>query len=560
MKFFPIFLFLLQLPQAVFSFQLEETTISEVQNAIIREEISCELLVISYIDRIKKFNLTVSDSAPINALTEINRSAVDNARQIDNYFAKTKQLMGPLHCVPIILKDNIDSFDTTTTAGSYALLGNQPSDDAFLTKQLRDAGAVILGKGGMDEFAWGMMGINSRNGRIGNAYDPDKNPGGSSGGPAAAVSANFALAGIGSDNSGSVRIPAVFNGLVGLRPTTGLISQAGIFPMGKVDGIAGPMTRTVADLAILLDVIARPDLEDQKTKKSIRPQSYRTYLNKNGLQKKRIGIVRQVGTIDTFKGMPENVREIMQKAYSDMEELGANFIEIQLNEFDNKRDYNQAGEIQDINNYLNNYPATRKNFRDICESNRTRNFGTVEQCLKFMNKMNAQTIDEIKLADNIAVKNNNYLKKLMQENQLDALLIPISTQGIATYDGSTINTWRAPVSSNSGMPAIAFVIGYIQGMPMGIELVAKQYAESTLIEMAYAYEQYKPKRLVPKMLKENKQVEEMSVAQFNNVINQLGKQAYEKVLKLKGNSEKQLTAKVFQKITQSVLNRINLNF
>ncbi|KTD52883.1 amidase [Legionella quateirensis] len=554
MKFIHLIFILLQLPHAVFGFQLEEASITDVHKAITEHQLTCEQLVTAYIERIKKFNLSVTDSPPINAITEINRSALDDARQKDNLFEKTNTLSGPLHCIPIILKDNIDSFDTTTTAGSYALLGNQPSKDAFLSQKLREAGAIILGKGGMDEFAWGMMGISSRNGRIGNAYNPDKNPGGSSGGPAAAVSANFAMAGIGSDNSGSVRIPAVFNGLIGMRPSTGLISQSGLFPMGKIDGVAGPMTRTVSDLAILLDVIAKPDPEEKNAKNINHPQSYTAYLNKNGLQNKRIGIVRQVGTVDTFKDMPEHILNIMQKAYSDMQNLGARFIEIKLNGFDTHREYNQAGEIQDINKYLNSYPATRTNFRDICESNRTRNFGTINECLKFMKKMEKQTVHEIKLAHNIALKNNDYVNKMMQEKQLDALLIPISTQGIATYDGNTINTWRAPVSSNSGMPSIAFIIGYFQDMPIGVELIGKHYTESALIEMAYAYEQHSPKRQVPKMPKENKQVENMSIAQFNNVINQLGKKAYEQVLKPYGNDENKLTAEVFQKITQSVLN------
>ncbi|MBL7481394.1 amidase [Legionella bononiensis] len=555
MKLIHLFIILLQLPQVVFGFQLEEASITEVQNAIREHQLTCEQLVTAYIERIKKFDLSVTDAPPINALTEINRSALDDARQKDNLFEKTNTLSGPLHCIPIILKDNIDSFDTTTTAGSYALLGNQPSKDAFLSQKLRDAGAIILGKGGMDEFAWGMMGISSRNGRIGNAYNPNKNPGGSSGGPAAAVSANFAMAGIGSDNSGSVRIPAVFNGLIGLRPSTGLISQSGLFPMGKIDGVAGPMTRTVSDLAILLDVIAKPDPDDKKTKNTIQPQSYTAYLNKNGLHNKRIGIVRQVGTVDTFKDMPEPIHKMMQKAYTEMQNLGARFIEIQLIGFDTNREYNQAGEIQDINQYLNSYPATRTNFRDICESNRTRNFGTLNECLRFMKKMEKQTVHEIKIAKSIASKNNEYVNRMMQEKQLDALLIPISTQGIATYDGNTINTWRAPVSSNSGIPSIAFIIGYFQNMPVGVELIGKQFTESALIEMAYAYEQHMPKRQVPKMPKENKQVENMSIAQFNNVINQLGKEAYEHVLKQYGNDENKLTAKVFQKLTQKVLNK-----
>jgi aspartyl-tRNA(Asn)/glutamyl-tRNA(Gln) amidotransferase subunit A len=537
-------IFLLFTSATVFSFQLEEAIISDLQTAFKKEELTCEQLVLAYIDRIKKYDLSVVGSAPINAITEINRSALDDARKLDKDYKTSKKLSGPLHCVPIVLKDNIDSFDTTTTAGSFSLLGNQPIRDADLTKQLREAGAIILAKGGMDEFAWGMKGINSRNGRIGNAYNGNKNPGGSSGGPAAAVSANFALAGIGSDNSGSLRIPAAFNGLVSLRPSTGLISQTGMFPMGKLDGIAGPITRTVGDLAVLLDVIA----SDGKIK-----NKYTAYLHKTGLQNKRIGIVKQVGNIDTFKGMPEEVKQLMKKAYSDMEKQGATFVEIKFDKFDTNRDLNQAGEIQDINNYLNSYPASRKDFHDICESNRTRNFGDREKCLVFMKKIDKDAQKKIKHAKAIFLKNKNYVEKIMNEMHVDALFIPISTKGIASYDGSTVNTWRAPVSSNSGMPSISFIIGYLQGMPVGIELVARQYAEPTLIEMAYAYEIQAPKRQLPLMPEGNQQVQKLSIAEFNNFINQLGKLSYEKVLKKEGNDEKKLTPEVFREIAKSLL-------
>ncbi|MBA3535139.1 MAG: amidase [Tatlockia sp.] len=540
-------IFLLFTSATVFSFQLEEATISDLQSAFKKEEITCEQLVLAYIDRIKNYDLSIADSAPINAITEINRSALDDARKLDKDYKTSKKLSGPLHCVPIILKDNIDSFDTTTTAGSFSLLGNQPIHDAYLTKRLREAGAIILAKGGMDEFAWGMKGISSRNGRIGNAYNGNKNPGGSSGGPAAAVSANFALAGIGSDNSGSVRVPAAFNGLVSLRPSTGLISQAGMFPMGKLDGIAGPITRTVSDLAALLDVLANT-YSDGKIK-----NKYTISLNKTGLQNKRIGIVKQVGNIDTFSGMPEDVMQLMKKAYSDMEKQGATFVDIKFDKFDVNRDLNQAGEIQDINNYLNSYPASRKDFRDICVSNRTRNFGDQEKCLAFMIKIDKDALKKIKDAKAIFLKNKNYVEHTMNERHLDALFIPISTKGVASYDWATVNTWRAPVSSNSGMPSISFIVGYLQGMPVGIELVGRQDAEPTLIEMAYAYELGAPKRQVPVMPLANLKVQKLSIAEFNNLINQLGKLTYEKVLKQEGNNEKKLTAEVFKAIVQSLL-------
>lgn len=302
---------------------LESVTITSIHSAIQNHQLTCFDLITTYIDRIKKYNLSVKDHAPINALSELNPSALSQAHQLDTSFKRTGRISGQLHCIPIILKDNIDSFDTTTTAGSYALLGSQPVRDAFLVRKLRNAGAIILGKGGMDEFAWGMFGISSRSGRIGNAYDPGKNPGGSSGGSAAAVSASFALLGIGTDNSGSVRIPVAFHGLVGLRPSTGLISQQGIFPMGNLDGTAGPMARTTKELAILLDIIAKPDPQDPKTLDIPRVKTYTEFLNINGLTNKRIGIVHHVNGINTFDNMPPHIEKILQTAMKEMQNMGA---------------------------------------------------------------------------------------------------------------------------------------------------------------------------------------------------------------------------------------------
>lgn len=532
---------------STFAFQLEEATISSIHENIMNHELTCEELISAYLNRIKLFNFSVTTSAPINALTEINRSALTDARALDTQFAKTGKLSGSLHCIPVILKDNMDAYDMTTTSGSYALLGNQPTHDAFLTSQLRDAGAIILAKGGMDEFAWGMTGVSSRSGRIGNAYNANKNPGGSSGGPAAAVSANFGLIGMGSDNSGSVRIPAVFNGLVGLRPSTGLISQSGLFPMGKVDGVAGPMTRNVTDMAKVLDVVAQPDLQDNKTLHFSRPKTYTAYLNENGLQNKRVGIVTKVGKINLFKNMPKDVMAIIQKTYADMQKLGVSFIEIDLSQFDTNRALNQAGEIHDINYYLSIYPATRKNFQDICESDRTRNFGNIQKCLQFMK--NTKPSSAVSRAYAIFSKNKKYVENVMNKYHLDALFIPISTQGSATYDAMSVNTWRAPVSSNTGMPSIAFIIGYLQNMPVGIELVARQYAEPTLLEMAYAYEKHSAPRQAPVMPSANNQMTSKSIAEINNYITELGQQAYENVL-IKNNK---LTAERFQKIAKSVV-------
>lgn len=548
--------------QNVYQPQLESATIRSIHHAIQNHQFTCFDLVTTYIDRIKKYNLSTKKFAPINAWSEINPSAIVQAQQLDASFKNTGLLSGPLHCIPVILKDNIDSFDTTTTSGSYALLGSQPVRDSFLVEKLRKAGAIILGKSGMDEFAWGMIGISSRSGRIGNAFNPNKNPGGSSGGSAAAVSASFALLGIGTDNSGSVRIPAAFHGLVGLRPSTGLISQQGIFPMGNLDGTAGPIARTTEDLAILLDIIAKPDLHDPKTLDIPRVKTYKEFLKMDGLTNKRIGIVHNVNNIDTFDKMPSYILKIVQKATQNMQKMGATLIDIDLPLFNNDRKNNQAGEVQDVNEYLASFPSTRKNFQDICESNRTRNFGTKKDCLHFIKNMASKSSKSYQQAQSIFAKNKIYVQKIMKRDKLDALLIPISTHGTATYDEMTVNTWRAPVSSNSGLPSISINIGYSDDMPIGIELVGKQFHEGTLIEIAYAYEKHTSNKISPTMPEENPKLLNLSIPELNNLFTLLGKNAYEEVLmhsKDTNDKASELTPEKFQKITVDTIDKMKRN-
>ncbi|KTD00877.1 amidase [Fluoribacter gormanii] len=550
--------------QKVYQPQLESVSIRSIHNAIQLHKFTCFDLVTAYIDRIKKYNLSAKNHAPINAWTEINPSALAQAQQLDASFKNTGRLAGPLHCISIILKDNIDSFDTTTTSGSYALLGSQPIRDAFLVGKLRNAGAIILGKGGMDEFAWGIIGISSRSGRIGNTFDPNKNSGGSSGGPAAAVSASFALLGIGTDNSGSVRIPAAFHGLVGLRPSTGLISQQGIFPMGNLDGTAGPIARTTEELAILLDIIAKPDSHDPKTLGIPRIKTYTEFLKMNGLSNKRIGIVRNVSGINPFDKMPPHILKIVQNATQNMRKMGASFIDIALPRFDNDRKNNQAGEIQDVNDYLASFPSTRKNFQDICESNRTRNFGNKKDCLHFIKNMASKSSNSYQKAQSIFAQNKIYVQKIMKKNNLDALLIPITTNGTATYDVMTVNTWRAPIASNSGLPSISINVGYSNDihMPIGVELVGKKFHEGTLIEIAYAYEMHGPKRINPTMPEENSALLHLSIPELNNLFTLLGKNAYEEVLihnKDTNDIARALTPEKFQKITVDTIEKMKFN-
>lgn len=537
----------MQIP--AFAFSVEEATIDSIQLALKSRRVTCVSLVRQYLERIRKYNLNVKESAPINAYTEINPSVISQAMKIDMTFDQTGQLIGPLHCVPVILKDNIDSFDTTTTAGSYALLGNHPVKDSNIAYRLRSAGAIIIGKGGMDEFAWGMSGLSSRSGRIGNVYNTEMNPGGSSGGVAAAVSANFAAIGVGTDNSGSVRIPAVYNGLVGLRPTKGLLSQKGIFPMGNLDGTAGPMARTTKDLAKLLDVIAQP--------KQLPTRSYSSYLNKSGLRGKRIGIVHHVGKIETFNHASTDVTSAFAAMQEIMQANGSTLVEIDLPEFDNNRKDNQAGEIQDINAYLSAFPAVRKDFQDICESDRTRNFGDVKACLKFMNSVPAINTKQYQEVLAMMEKNRKYVENLMQQSQLDALVMPTSTQAAGSYDSQTVNLWQAAISSNSGLPAIDFVIGYNKdNMPIGVDMTAMSYQEGKLIEIAYAFEQLTQLRRIPVMPQAEMNLSTNTIPQINNLIAIIGKTTYDQLIKnAKPNSQddKIITPALFRKIVAAVV-------
>lgn len=536
-------------------FSIQEATIASIQDAIKNHQITCTQLVQLYLERIKQYDLDLSRGAPINAFVSINPNVIQQAQQLDDYFTRTNKFSGMLFCVPMVIKDNMDSYDFPSTSGSLALLGSQPPHDAFIVKQLRDAGAIILGKGAMDEFASGMIGISSRSGRVGNAFDPNKNAGGSSGGVAAAVSANFALAGIGTDNSGSVRAPAVFNGDIGLRPSTDLISHIGIFPRGNLDGVAGPITRNATDLAKILTVIAAPDPNDART---LHHQSvnYVEYLNADGLRGKRIGVVTEVGKVKTFDITDAKTRAIFTAAINRMQNAGAIIIQnVELPKFDNNRDNNMAGEVQDINAYLAAFPSTRKNYRDICLSGRAPIFGTKQSCLQHLSKTankNGATYQQVLVT---FARNQHYVERIMDRDHLDALLLPINAYGAATEDITKVNTWRAPITSNSGLPGMAFVAGYTNDqvpMPVGMELVGRKYTEATLIGLTYSYERHFGARKIPELKTANdSKFMGLSIPQLNNLFTLIGWQSYNQVLK--NGKPQDLTPGKFATIVKNML-------
>ena len=536
-------------------FTLEEATIGSIHDGILNKQINCATLVELYLTRIKKYDLNTANGAPLNAITYINLNAQQAARAADTFLEKNKKLIGNLHCIPIIIKDNINAYDMPASSGSLSMLGSQPIKDSFITEKLRNAGAIILASANMDEFASGLGGVSSRSGRTGNAYDTNRNSGGSSAGSAVAVSANFGLASIGSDNSGSLRIPAAYNGLYTLRPSTGLISQNGIFPRGNLDGVAGPMTRTVKDLAILLDVIAQPDPEDPKTQNIPRPISYTAFLNKEGLQGKRIGILREVANVNQFRGADKNTLELYNHAFKIMEQAGAVIIDnIKLSKFNNDRAHNMAGEVEDINRYLSVFPSTRKNYQDICTSGRTTIFGGAQGCLAHLKNNPSKSSSAYNNVLKIFADNKDYVEKIMDEYNLDALVVPVDAAGIA-QEGIHAEGINCLVASNSGLPSIGIIAGYVQTpqpLPVGLELVGRQFAEPILLEMAYAFEQHTPARIPPQLkMPKKSSLENFNLAEINNIHTVIGNDTYEKILK--NNKASSLTPNVFQKIVEDNL-------
>src|SRR3984957_18372311 len=289
------------------SFHLLEASITDIHKAIQTGTLTCHDLVQQYLNRIQSYD---QQGPSIDSMLYINPASLQQADAFDQEFRRTHQLK-PLGCMPIVLKDNFDTADMPTTAGAVILKDAQPEKDAFAVTRLREAGALILGKANLQEFASGGISVSSLGGQVKNPYDLTRTPGGSSGGTGAAIAANFAAAGTGSDTGGSLRSPASANSLGGLRPTRGLISRDGIVPVSFTQDTIGPMTRNVSDTARLLDVMAGYDPNDPVTAFSVGniPKTYTAFLQ-NGLKGARLGVLTNL-----FGNEPEyeQVNEVMAK-------------------------------------------------------------------------------------------------------------------------------------------------------------------------------------------------------------------------------------------------------
>lgn len=482
-------------------FILEEATISSVHNAIKAGELTCHQLVEMYIERIEKYDKV---GPSLNSVIMINPNVLDIADEMDRKF-KESGFTGPLHGIPVLLKDNVDTGDMPTTAGSLSLEGVIPEDDAFITKKLKAAGAIILAKTNLHEFAvWGET-ISSMLGQTLNPYDLNRTPGGSSGGTGAAIAANFGIIGIGTDTINSIRSPASACSLVGFRPTIGLVSRDGIVPYSLTQDTAGPITRTVEDAVKVLDVIAGYDTKDSSTawSKGRIPKSYSSYLKKDGLRRKKIGVLK------SFFGNREihaDVNEIINNCLEDMRKNGAIIVPIEEN-LDSDRLINEISvHLYDLKAHLNIYlqelgpRANVHSLSDVITSGKYHE--GIEENIKI-----AQTLDiEMPEYYRRLIKRmelRNFVMSILAQYELDAIVYPHQKRPVVQLGEAQVER-NGVLGSVTGFPSCVVPAGFTSstysapiGIPVGIEILAMEWNEPTLIEIAYAYEQATHYRKAP---------------------------------------------------------------
>lgn len=493
------------------NFELHEMSIDQLQKKMQEGSLNSKAITQLYLNRIEQID---KNGPTLNSVIELNPDALAIAETLDKE-RKDGKIRGPLHGIPVLIKDNINTSDKMmTTAGSLALLGNKAKSDAFIIKQLREAGAVILGKTNLSEWAnfrstRSSSGWSSRGGQTKNPYYLDRSPSGSSSGSGSSVSANLCAVAIGTETDGSVIAPSSFCGIVGIKPTVGLLSRSGIIPISKTQDTAGPMARTVKDAAILLGVLAGVDHNDSVTIESNgkAEKDYTKFLDKNGLKGKRIGIEKSF-----LKGKHEGVVALYQKAIDELKKQGATIIEIEL-----LKQTNPLGEAEftilqyefkdGINKYLTSENAPVKTLADVIAFNKKEapkampyfKQETLESSEAKADLMSKEYLDAVKKT----ISSRNIIDTILQQNKLDAIVG--TSYGPATpidliNGDSDPGFYFCPPAAMAGYPHITVPMGAINGLPVGLSFVASAYQEATIISLAYAYEQATNMRRAPTFL------------------------------------------------------------
>jgi amidase len=494
-------------------FELEEVTISELSEGMTTGKYTSRSLVEQYLIRIEHDD---KQGPRLNSIIELNPDTLMIADELDKE-RKEKGPRGQLHGIPILIKDNIDTADKmATTAGSLALLGSKPQTDAFLVQQLRKAGAIILGKTNLSEWAnirssRSTSGWSGRGGLTKNPYALDRNTSGSSSGSAAAVAANLCAAAVGTETDGSIVSPSSINGIVGIKPTVGLISRSGVIPISHTQDTAGPMARTVKDAAILLGALAGVDTEDKTTEESSGKyfNDYTQFLDTKGLKGVRIGVVRK------YFGFHPGVDTIINEALKVIKDQGAILIDPAdiptISKFDEAELTVLLYELKsDMKAYLDRLrpDAPMHTLKDIIEFNE-RNAKTEmpyfgqELFIKSEAKgslASKEYLDALKLCRRLSRKDG--IDATMKKFKLDAFVAPTESPAWLTdlIDGDHYIGGSSTMAAVAGYPSITVPAGNVFGLPVGISFFGRAWSESVLLKYAYAFEQATHARRTPRFL------------------------------------------------------------
>ena len=481
---------------------LSELTISNIHKAYQEGTYTSEQLVQEYLQRIENYDTS------INAITTINKQALQIAKELDEEFKKTGTLR-PLHGIPLIVKDNINTAGLPTTAGSLALKNYIPTENAFIIQKLLAAGAIVLAKSNMAEWAFSPMHTESSTAGITkNPYNTEFVPAGSSGGTGAAIAANFGAIGLGTDTGNSIRGPSSHNALVGFRTTLGLISRSAIVPLYLRNDVVGPMCRTVEDATKVLEVIAGFDVNDSITNKSNGkiPSNYTQFLKKNALSGARIGVLRELVDNDTN---PE-IKILFENALSQMTSSGATVIDpIEISDFKNLKTNQWCATFgEDVAHFLTNFVEsdTLKSIEDIIRAGSFSDFAR-ERLKRNAAHTGRWEDSEIPCSDAYTdirrVAFREAIENVMDSLNLDAMVYPTWNHPPAKIDqfqeGYKGDNSQI-ISPHTGQPAFTVPMGLTTGnLPAGLQFLGRMYDEPILIGLTYAYEQGTKHRKTPNL-------------------------------------------------------------
>ncbi|MGI9247795.1 MAG: amidase, partial [Woeseiaceae bacterium] len=483
-----------------------EASIAGLHDQLQRGELNSEELVEWYIQRIE----TIDKSGPqLNSMIEVNADALRIARSLDTEW-KTSGPRGPMHGIPVVLKANIDTADQMyTSAGSLALAEHMPPADAYVVKRLRDAGAVILGKSNLSEWAnfrssRSSSGWSSVGGQTKNPYDIARSPCGSSSGSAVAVAANLTVVAIGTETDGSVVCPSGMNGVVGIKPTLGLVSRGGIIPIAHSQDTAGPIARSVRDAAMLLTAMTGIDANDPATADAEIHHDYSSNLTADGLSEKRIGVIRSYSDA----GSNPDVDAIFNASVATLVERGAEIVDDIA--YDAADMYDAEYEVllfefrADLNSYLEKSKAPIQSLADLIAFNDA-HAATVMPIFGQDIFLQAELkgaltdpdyLDALETSKRLA---RSAIDKAMDQHELDAIVAPTNGPAwmIDHVNGDNFSIGSSSLAAISGYPSITVPAGYVSGLPIGLSFIGRTWNEKQLIEIAYAFEQATRARQAP---------------------------------------------------------------